>query len=67
MTLHPVFTRPDVVGPLRCLRCGVFGHEDPTVYQRITITGEKQPPLCGHCSHKLDRVARMSRRGDCEA
>ena len=67
MTLHPaVPTRaPDLMGPMRCLRCGVTGQEDPTVYARITITGERQAPLCVHCASKLDRMSRLARRGEC--
>ena len=68
MTLHPALpTRTDdFLGPLVCFKCGVTAHQDQTVYQRITITGEKQFPLCSWCAAKLDRATRMSRRGDCE-
>lgn len=63
MTLHPR-TDSVVTRPLQCIRCQVTGHEDPTVYARVTITGDHQPPLCSQCAHKLDRMARLVRRGD---
>jgi len=48
VTLHPALPTKahDVLGPMRCFRCGVTAQEDATVYQRITISGDKQPPLC---------------------
>ena len=68
MTLHPALPTkaPDVLGPMRCFRCQVPASQDQTVYQRITISGDKHPPLCGYCAHKMDRLARLARRGDCE-
>ena len=66
MTLTPIVNRGPERRPLVCFKCGVTGKADPTVYARITITGEHQPPLCSWCATKLDRAARMSRRGDCE-
>lgn len=61
-TYSPPATRPDVLGPLRCFHCGVTASVDVVVYQRITIGGAKQDPMCTHCAIKADRVARMSRR-----
>jgi hypothetical protein len=62
MTLTPVPRTPDHIGPLSCFRCRVSAQQDPTVYGRVVITGEHQPPLCMTCATKLDRMARMARR-----
>jgi hypothetical protein len=64
MTLHPTTPRPEDghLGEMRCARCGVGGHEDPTVYARITIEGHRQAPLCTTCATKMDRMARLARR-----
>ena len=51
---------------LTCFRCRVTSEQDATVYQRITLAGERQPPLCTPCAVKMDRIGRLSRRGDCE-
>ena len=65
MTLTPRPQEEPRAVPLVCWKCKVTGHEDPTVYQRVTITGTRLPPTCGHCAHKVDRMARLSRRGEC--
>lgn len=51
---------------LTCFRCHVTSETDSTVYQRITLDGTRQPPLCTTCAVKMDRLGRLSRRGDCE-
>lgn len=68
MTLHPALPTkaPDVLGPMRCFRCGVTAQEDPTVYQAITISGQRWPALCSYCASKIERMTSLSRRGDCE-
>ena len=50
---------------LTCFRCQVTSEQDPTVYQRIALDGTRQPPLCTTCAVKLDRMSRLSRRGEC--
>lgn len=64
MHLHPVLPgkAPE---PMRCFRCNVSGREDPTVYQAITISGHRWPPLCAYCASKVERMTSLSRRGDC--
>lgn len=58
--------RSDVHRHLVCAKCKVTSEQDQTVYQRITLDGTRQAPLCTTCATKHDRIGRLSRRGDCE-
>jgi hypothetical protein len=46
--------------PLACFRCGTTDR-DAHVYARLTASGDRQPALCGHCAHKMDRIRRLER------
>lgn len=60
--LQPATDRHETAGPLSCRKCGVTANAEVTVHQETTILGEKWPPLCRHCSQKVERMRSLSRR-----